>query len=179
MGGAVVVTPDDAARLPFRPCVGIVLANRRGLVFAGERIDTPGAWQMPQGGIDAGEAPRDAALREVREELGLAPAAVEIKAEIPDWIAYDLPLDLVGRLWGGRYRGQQQKWFLMRLKHDEKFDLEGHEPEFRSWRWLEPDDLLAAIVPFKREVYATVFARFASHLAHQTRGHSIGGTDLT
>ncbi|MBM9596194.1 RNA pyrophosphohydrolase [Roseitranquillus sediminis] len=153
------------ASLPYRPCVGVVLANPAGLVFAGERLDTPGAWQMPQGGIDAGEAPSDAALRELREETGLSPEAVALEAETPDWISYDLPDDLIGRVWGGRYRGQRQKWFLMRYGGpDSAVDLAAHEVEFGRWRWMAPADLMEHIVPFKRDVYRAVFDAFANRL---------------
>lgn len=154
------------ADLPLRPCVGVCLANSAGLVFAGERIDTPGAWQMPQGGIDEGESPLDAALRELGEETGLAASAVTVEAEAPDWIDYDLPPDLVGRVWRGRYRGQRQRWFLMRYDGpDEAVDLSAHAVEFTRWQWMMPADLLEAIVPFKRQVYSQVFEVFAGRLA--------------
>ena len=154
------------SELPLRPCVGVALATPAGLVFAGERVDTPGAWQMPQGGIDAGETPRDAALRELWEETGLPRDAVCVEAEAPGWIDYELPPELVGRVWNGRYRGQTQRWFLMRYDGpDDAIDLAAHHVEFARWRWMAPDDLVAAIVPFKRDVYAQVLAAFAGHLA--------------
>ena len=152
--------------LPLRPCVGVCLTNPAGLVFAGERVDTPGAWQMPQGGIDKGESPLAAALRELIEETGLAPSAVTVEAEAPDWIDYELPPDLLGRVWKGRYRGQTQRWFLMRYDGpDEAVDLNAHEVEFSRWRWMMSADLLDAIVPFKRQVYVQVFDAFAGRLA--------------
>jgi putative (di)nucleoside polyphosphate hydrolase len=156
----------DHATLPYRPCVGVLLANREGLVFAGERIDTPGAWQMPQGGIDKGEAPRDAALRELHEETGVPPALVTVEAETRGWVRYDLPPDLVGKVWKGRYRGQEQKWFLLRFHgSDAAIDIATAHPEFSRWAWLAPEDLLARIVPFKRAVYAEVLEEFAPRLA--------------
>ena len=152
--------------LPLRPCVGVCLANPAGLVFAGERVDTPGAWQMPQGGIDKGETPREAALRELTEETGLLPASVSVEAEAPDWIDYELPIELVGRVWKGRYRGQTQRWFLMRYAGpDEAVDLTVHHVEFVRWRWMTPEDVLDAIVAFKRDVYRKVFAAFGDRLA--------------
>jgi putative (di)nucleoside polyphosphate hydrolase len=161
------MTPEEAARLPYRPCVGVMLIDGRGLVFAGRRIDgPPEAWQMPQGGIDAGERPRAAALRELGEETGLRPAKVEPVARMPGWVTYDLPGDLVGRVWGGRFRGQKQKWFLYRLTGtDADIDVATPHPEFAEWRWMRADDLLAAIVPFKRAVYEEVVAAFRPHLA--------------
>jgi putative (di)nucleoside polyphosphate hydrolase len=156
------MTPDEIARLPYRPCVGVALTDGRGRLFAGERRDAPGAWQMPQGGIDAGETPIAAALRELAEETGIAPDRVEIVAETPEWIAYDLPPELVGRVWGGRWRGQRQKWVLLRfLGRDGEIDIATPHPEFSAWRWLTPEEMLAAIVPFKRAVYAEVLGRFA------------------
>jgi len=156
----------EAAALPYRPCVGLMVLDRRGLVFAARRRDTPGeAWQMPQGGIDAGETPLAAALRELHEETSIAPGRVEVIAESPDWIAYDLPVDLVPRVWGGRFRGQRQKWFLMRfLGHDDEIHLDTAHPEFTDWRWLPHEELLARIVPFKRATYARVLETFAPHL---------------
>ena len=134
-----------------------MLVNAAGLIFAGERIDTPGAWQMPQGGIDNGETPREAALRELREETGVLPKAVTVEAETEDWVYYDLPEHLIGRLWKGRYRGQKQKWFRMRLTADDAvIDITAAPREFERWQWMAADDLLAAIVPFKRAVYTTV-----------------------
>ncbi len=151
--------------LPYRPCVGVVLANAAGRVFAGERIDTPGAWQMPQGGIDNGESPETAALRELEEETGVAAALVRVEAEHPDWIAYDLPDHLIGKVWGGNYRGQTQKWFLLRfLGQDSDVDITRHHKEFARWRWSSPDEVLSDIVPFKREVYAQVMAAFRPYL---------------
>ncbi len=155
----------DIARLPYRPNVGVMLANPAGRIFVGERLDSAGAWQMPQGGIDAGETPRDAALRELEEETGVSPRLVTIEAELDRWLTYDLPTDLVGKLWKGRYRGQKQRWFLMRFHGSDKdVDIRTPHPEFSRWQWLEPDALLAHIVPFKRPVYEAVLAGFRDRL---------------
>jgi putative (di)nucleoside polyphosphate hydrolase len=151
--------------LPYRPCVGVVLANSEGLVFTGERIDTPGAWQMPQGGIDAGESPRHAALRELEEETGVSADQVTVEAEHPDWVLYDLPDHLLGKVWKGRYRGQTQKWFLLRLNApDSAIDIAKHDREFARWKWSSADDVLRDIVPFKRGVYAQVIEAFRGKL---------------
>lgn len=159
---------EDVAReeLPYRPCAGVVLVDAEGRVFAGRRIDhAAGAWQMPQGGIDPGETPRDAALRELQEETGIAPDLVEIEGETDDWITYDLPDELLGRIWKGRYRGQKQKWFLLRFHgRDADVNIETAHPEFSSWNWLSSDELIAQIVPFKRDVYREVFAAFGGRL---------------
>ena len=155
-------TPEEIASLPYRPCVGVMLANDRGQVFVGQRLDndTP-AWQMPQGGIDQGEEPSEAALRELWEETGVTPDLVEILAESADWIPYDLPHEIVPRIWQGQFRGQRQKWFLMRFNgSDDQVDILTSHPEFSEWRWLDPSDLVDHIVPFKREVYARVLAEF-------------------
>lgn len=156
----------DAAdkALPYRPCVGIVLIAGDGRVFGGQRIDNPGpAWQMPQGGIDTGESPTAAALRELEEETGVRPSLATIAAESPDWYRYDLPADLVPRLWGGRFRGQSQKWFALRfLGADSDIDIARPHPEFSRWAWMTPRDLVEAAVPFKRAVYERVFADFAT-----------------
>ncbi|MEL7114235.1 MAG: RNA pyrophosphohydrolase [Pseudomonadota bacterium] len=160
--------PKHIVDLPYRPNVGIMLINRDGRVFTAQRIDRPvgtEAWQMPQGGIDEGEDPREAALRELHEETGVSPDLVEVLAETPDWITYDLPLELIGKLWKGRWRGQKQKWFLMRfLGEDAQIDIFGHDQEFTEWRWSAVSDLVPNIVPFKREVYAKVVASFERHL---------------
>jgi len=151
--------------LQWRRGVGIMLVNARGRVFVGRRIDTPAAWQMPQGGIDDGETPAAAAFRELKEETGTDRA--EIIAETPDWLRYELPAELQGkRIWGGFYRGQEQKWFLMRfLGHDADFDLDTHHPEFDAWKWVAPAELTALIVPFKRPLYEQVLAAFRDRIA--------------
>lgn len=156
----------EIAALPYRPCVGLVVLNRRGEVFAGKRIDNPGdAWQMPQGGVETGEAPRDAAIRELGEETGIAPASISLLAESAGWVHYDLPVDLAPKLWQGRFRGQRQKWFLLRfLGADAEVVIDGDDAEFSEWRWIEPVALIEKIVPFKRRVYETVFDEFAGKL---------------
>lgn len=160
-----MLSEAEKATLPYRPCVGIVLAGADGRVFVGERIDTPEAWQMPQGGIDKGESPRGAALRELQEEVGVAPEQVTVVAETAGWVRYDLPDHLVGNAFKGRFRGQDQKWFLLRFSgSDVDVSIDTDHPEFARWQWMMPDDLLAAIVPFKRGVYEQVFAEFASRL---------------
>ena len=152
--------------LPYRPCAGVVLINGEGLVFAGERIDTPGAWQMPQGGIDPGETPREAALRELVEETSVPAEAVEVLAESRDWIRYDLPDHLMGKMWKGRYRGQEQKWLLCRLTVGEDvIDLATEHPEFSAWTWMSAPDLTAQIVPFKQALYGEVLGEFRDWLA--------------
>ena len=157
----------DREALPYRPCVGVMLINSTGLIFAGRRIDsTAEAWQMPQGGIDDGEKPRAAALRELWEETGITADLVAIVEKTKGWVTYDLPPDLLGKVWGGRYRGQRQKWFLFRyLGTDDQVNIATAHPEFSHWRWISADDLLTAIVPFKRAVYAQVIAAFRPHLA--------------
>ena len=160
------MTPDEIAKLPYRKNVGVMLMNRDGHVFVGQRLDRDqAAWQMPQGGIDKGENARTAALRELEEETGVSPSLVEVVAETDDWLAYDLPHDLVPNIWKGRFRGQKQKWFLFRfLGNDDQVNIETDHPEFSEWRWSPPDQLLLNIVPFKREVYARVLDEFAEHI---------------
>ena len=151
--------------LPYRPCVGILLLNHEQKVFVGCRIDQRAeAWQMPQGGIDAGEDPEDAAFRELEEEIGTRQA--EIIAVSPGWITYDLPEELVGKVWKGRYRGQKQKWFAMRfLGTDADINLEAHHPEFSEWKWVSMNALPDLIVPFKRQSYVEVVDCFAHLLS--------------
>ena len=159
------MTPDEIAALPYRRCAGVVLARADGTVFAGRRIDNPGeAWQMPQGGIDPGEDVSAAALRELHEETGVPPDLVTIEARTEGWIPYDLPVELIPRLWGGRYRGQEQRWFLMRfLGTDSNIDITAsgrpHDAEFSAWCWMRPDELMDRIVPFKRSLYEAVFTQ--------------------
>jgi putative (di)nucleoside polyphosphate hydrolase len=153
---------SDSEDLPYRPCAGIMLANRDGLVFVGQRIDNPGkAWQMPQGGIDAGEDPEAAAFRELGEEVGLSPDHVDLLARSREEYFYDLPPELQGNIWGGRWRGQRQWWFLMRFKgEDADIDITLHQPEFSRWKWAKPEKLPKLIVPFKRRIYEGVVAEF-------------------
>ncbi|MGI9393672.1 MAG: RNA pyrophosphohydrolase [Boseongicola sp.] len=153
------------ANLPYRPCVGVVLVNAQGKIFTGERVDTPGAWQMPQGGIDDGETPEAAAFRELEEETGVTPQSAWLVAEHPDWVLYDLPDHLVGKIWKGRFRGQKQKWFLLEfVADDDEVDIFKHDKEFARWRWSTPDEVLRDIVPFKRAVYDQVIAAFRPKL---------------
>ncbi|MES2498290.1 MAG: RNA pyrophosphohydrolase [Pseudomonadota bacterium] len=152
--------------LPYRPAAAIMLLNNDGKVFVAQRIDSAlEAWQMPQGGLDLDEEPVAGALRELEEETGIKPALVEIIARAPDVLLYDLPADLQGKIWRGRYRGQAQHWFLARfLGTDADVDLETPEPEFRAWKWVEAGELVDLIVPFKRELYAKVVEAFVDHL---------------
>ena len=149
-----------ASLKPYRKGVGIVLMDSRGHVFVGRRTDSKAAaWQMPQGGIDHGETPRAAALRELKEETGTDKA--EIIGEMDDWITYDLPPHLIGVAFHGRFKGQRQKWFCLRfLGVDGDIDLAAHEPEFSTWRWVDLHDLPNLIVPFKRDTYKAVTAAF-------------------
>ena len=162
---------NDATNLPYRPCVGAMILNLEGLVWIGRRYDAPGDaegrgmwWQMPQGGIDEGEDAAVAVLREVQEETGIT--SVAIIAELPGWHLYDLPLHLLEKkVWGGRYRGQKQKWFALRFTGSDSevaiTPTSGPAPEFDAWRWAPASELLATIVPFKRDVYRTVLAEAA------------------
>lgn len=156
----------DPKSLPYRPCAGVMLLNRDGKVFVGQRIDNSlEAWQMPQGGIDEGEDAETAAIREVGEETGIAPDLVEIVARSDEDLFYDLPLDLIGKVWKGRYRGQRQAWFLMRfLGEDADIDIVTEHPEFRAWKWADPAELPTMIVPFKRALYEQVLELFSTHL---------------
>ncbi len=151
------------ATLPLRPCTGILLFNDRGEVFTGRRLGASDhAWQWPQGGIDDGETPRQAALRELEEETGIPPSRVSILAEAPEWLEYELPADLIGKAWKGRWRGQRQKWFAMRyLGSDGEIDIRTAHPEFDDWRWMMPEDVPALVVPFKRRVYERLVEIFA------------------
>jgi putative (di)nucleoside polyphosphate hydrolase len=160
--------------LSYRPCVGIMVLNEAGQVWIGRRHDAPGEpegpgawWQMPQGGIDASEDPRTAALRELEEETGIR--SVTIIAESPGWYTYDLPENLRPKAWGGRYCGQRQKWFVARFHgSDDEIMLvrPGHEPEFDDWRWASLDELPGLIVAFKRPVYERLVRDFV-HLTPQ------------
>lgn len=156
----------DKTALPYRPCAGVMLLNRDGQVFVGQRLDsTLEGWQMPQGGVDDGEAPLDAAIRELREETGVAADKVRLIAEGPDELFYDLPDDMIGKIWKGKWRGQRQRWFLFAFDGtDTDIDIQTPEPEFRAWRWADPADLPSMIVPFKKALYEQVLAGFADHL---------------
>jgi putative (di)nucleoside polyphosphate hydrolase len=156
--------------LPYRPCVGMMVLNREGRVFIGQRkggpehVDATHAWQMPQGGVDPGEDPWPAALRELREETNIR--SVEKLGEIAEWLSYDIPRDIVGQAWKGKYRGQTQKWYALRFTGDEReIDIAhpagDHKPEFGAWRWEKMQNLPALIIPFKRKVYERVVREFA------------------
>lgn len=156
----------DPETLPYRPCVGVVLINTEGLIWAGQRIDNPvPAWQMPQGGIDDGEDHTEAALRELWEETGVKSDKVEILGKTDHWVTYDLPPDILGKVWKGKYRGQKQKWYLLRyLGKDDDIIIDTDHPEFSAWKWIGTEELIRSIVPFKRAVYESVVAHFAEHL---------------
>jgi putative (di)nucleoside polyphosphate hydrolase len=164
---------SDTADLPYRPCAGVMLLNDRGEVFVGQRLDSVvEAWQMPQGGIDPGEAPLDAAIRELGEEAGITPDKVELVAEAPDELFYDLPEELIGRIWKGKWRGQRQRWFLFRFTGtDADVNIQTAEPEFRAWRWVQPEALPELIVPFKRDLYKKLLSIFGEAL--RTHGGSV------
>ncbi|MEA3037030.1 MAG: putative (di)nucleoside polyphosphate hydrolase [Sphingomonadales bacterium] len=158
--------PIDLSEYGYRPAVGVMLINKAGKVWVGQRLDsTLEAWQMPQGGLDSGESPRDGALRELHEETGIDPALVEILAQAREELSYDLPEDLIGKIWKEKWRGQRQTWFLARfLGTDSDVHIDTPDPEFRAWRWAEPDELPAMIVPFKRKLYEAVVASFREWL---------------
>lgn len=157
---------SDIAVLPYRPAVGVMLLNHEGRVFVGQRIDsTQEAWQMPQGGIDDGEDAEAAALRELGEETGIEARYIRIVARHPEELLYDLPPELVGRVWKGRYRGQRQTWFLARFTgEDSDVNIATEHPEFSAWRWIAPEDLPRLIVPFKKALYEQVVKAFRDQI---------------
>jgi len=150
--------------LPYREGVGIMLLNHEGKIFVARRIDTRSeAWQMPQGGLDEGEEPLSCAKRELGEEIGTEKA--ELISQSNDWYYYDLPPDIIPRIWGGKYRGQRQKWFLMRFTGtDADINLETEHPEFCEWKWAEPQTLPALIVPFKQQLYADLLSEYGPRI---------------
>jgi putative (di)nucleoside polyphosphate hydrolase len=168
--GRQVKSMPSHESLPYRPCAGITVLNRDGLVFVGRRaggpehIDLTHVWQMPQGGIDDSEDPYKAALRELYEETNIR--SVEKLGEIADWLDYDLPPEIAGQAWRGKYRGQTQKWYALRFTGEEReinitSPAGGHEPEFIDWRWVEMRELPDLVVPFKRQTYERVVAEFS------------------
>jgi len=158
------VRPLEYSKRPYRPCVGIMLINDNGHIFGGQRIDNRAeAWQMPQGGIDAGEDVETACFREMREEIGTDKA--DILSIHPEWLNYDIPLPLADRLWRGSYRGQSQKWVALRYTgQDSDINIATEEPEFFSWQWMSPADLIQLAVPFKRPVYEDIMTQFAQYI---------------
>ena len=151
-------------KLPYRSNVGIMMVNEKGYVFVGQRLDNnQNAWQMPQGGIDAGEDPETAAYRELLEETGVKKQDVRFVASSSQWLSYDLPEDLIPILWNGKFRGQKQKWFLFKfLGEDGDINIATEHPEFSKWKWISKENLLKEIVPFKKSVYENVLKEFKS-----------------
>ena len=149
-------------KLPYRSNVGIMMVNQKGYVFVGQRLDNnQNAWQMPQGGIDAGEDPETAAYRELLEETGVKKQDVRFVASSSKWLSYDLPEDLIPILWNGKFRGQKQKWFLFKfLGEDGDINIATEHPEFSKWKWISKENLLKEIVPFKKSVYENVLKEF-------------------
>jgi len=157
---------SKTADLPYRPCAGVMLLNPAGHVFVGQRMDSSSeAWQMPQGGIDKGEAAEDAAFRELEEETGIVSSKASLVAQASRELLYDLPDELIGKIWKGKYRGQRQTWFLMRFEgSDSDVNIASEYQEFRSWKWTEPAELPRLIVPFKKRLYEELLVEFSSHL---------------
>ncbi|QPC43643.1 RNA pyrophosphohydrolase [Kaustia mangrovi] len=175
----VPLDDEDIALMPYRPCVGIMLVNAQGKVWLGRRVPKwekdggENLWQMPQGGIDKGEEPREAAFREMKEEIGTDRAS--ILAETEGWLTYDLPREAIGQALHGKFRGQKQKWFLMRYEGcDDEFHLEpdDHEVEFDAWDWVEIDRLPDLVVPFKRKVYEELVTAFRPVVAELAAGRA-------
>ncbi len=160
------MTGDEIAALPYRRNVGVMVMNAEGQVWVGQRKDRfREYWQMPQGGVDKDEDAQAAALRELEEETGILPHLVEVVSETAGWLPYDLPHDVVPTIWNGKYRGQEQKWFLLRfLGEDDQVNIDTDHPEFSRWKWLDPAELADAIVPFKRDVYVQVLKEFDEYL---------------
>ena len=156
----------DTALLPYRPCVGITLVNNDNKIFAGKRLDNDiNAWQMPQGGIDDGEKPITAAFRELEEETGILKNSVNHLCTMDEWIPYELPADLIPHLWGGKFRGQIQKWFLFKFEgNDQEINIQTRHPEFSHWQWMKPADLITSIVPFKLTTYTRVLKYFIKYI---------------
>ncbi|MDX1924661.1 MAG: RNA pyrophosphohydrolase [Rickettsiaceae bacterium] len=152
--------------LPYRPCVGMMIVNKEKKIFVAKRTDTKNqAWQMPQGGIDLGETPSKAAFREMREEIGTDNG--EIIAESSSWYCYDIPDFLVNKLWDGNYRGQKQKWFLIRFNGDDnEINLNTSTPEFCEWTWVNLEDLVDIIIPFKKKLYSAIVSEFSTFIKH-------------
>jgi len=153
-----------AEKLPYRSCVGLMLLNEKKQVFVARRIDQEiESWQMPQGGIDDGENPLDAAFREMKEEIGTDQA--DVIAEAPDWLTYDLPSHLIGKALKGKFRGQKQRWFLLNYTGtDPDINLDTEHPEFDAWRWVPPTETVDLIVDFKRPLYRNVIDAFRAYL---------------
>lgn len=151
-------------KLPYRPCAGIMLLNNQNQVFVAKRIDTAvEAWQMPQGGIDQGEGPKEAAIRELEEETGIRDT--QVIAEYEGWLTYDLPDELYGKVWKGKFGGQTMKWYVMRFNGNENdINIETAHPEFSEWKWTEISNLPDMIVPFKKDIYQKLADKF-SYLA--------------